>query len=88
MNFFNFLTVPQAAKITGLALSSIAHHIKKGHFQATMLGAQWFIENRHLIEFISNRSQGKYCRSGRPFKKNPVMETFVGSKDLTVELPD
>lgn len=78
MELSTLLSIKQAAEITGLSHLSIRYHLKKEHLKGTRFSDVWIIENKDLITFITDRNNGKFCKSGRPKKSSAdLFETVI-----------
>jgi hypothetical protein len=89
-----FVTPATAALATGLSLNAIYLHIKVGNLAASKMQGfkEWMIRQQDLQEFVAAKAVGRFthqwkqAREGKPArtKKQRLLETFNGSKILTV----
>ena len=88
-----FVSAATAALATNLSITAIYKHIHEKNLPATKLTGfrEFMIGKEDLQAFIAARARGEYTQQwktaggkvGRP-RKQRVMETFNGSKTLTI----
>ena len=84
MKQIEIINVAEASLLTGIPMPVLYFHINANHLPARKLGRIFLIEHDDLKTFVQARRNGKYCKAGRPKKVRPVLETVVGSKELTI----